>query len=239
MAPLSKCSTWILSNTIQQKGVFSQSLHLSGNDILQLQPATQRITLGILKLNSIITAFVIFIKTIITWTCTIYSSYKRLLLHFLVIKYETRNAKIYHSDNMAPFHLQLHIGKAHHKKQCLLSLITSHKPGAICYQSQSVPYTEDINLVFHGTAKLHYIFQNHISPVLPGLLSASGGADNVLLPTCRTRWGLVPEGRGNPHTSLLPMAHSTPPFAPDKLLLHRTRSQHKKKLMTLPSLQAL
>lgn len=64
--PWWKGFTCVLSNIIQQKGVLSQPLHLRGNDILQLQPATQWITLSILKLNSTVTTFVIFIKTIIT-----------------------------------------------------------------------------------------------------------------------------------------------------------------------------
>lgn len=45
--------------------------------------------------------------------CNIYSSRKRLLLHLLVIKYKTRNAKIYHSDNTSLLDLQLRTGRAH------------------------------------------------------------------------------------------------------------------------------
>lgn len=129
--------TCVLSNVIQQKGVLSQPLHLCGNDILQLQPATQWITLSILNLNSTITTFVIFIKTIITWMCNIYSSHKRLLLHFPVIKYKTRNAKIYHSDNTSPLHLQLHIGKAHHKVVASFP----HYFTEACYHLQSISVT--------------------------------------------------------------------------------------------------
>lgn len=58
--------TCVFGNVIQQKGVFSQPLHLRGDDILQLQPPAQGIALGILNFNSTISAFVIFIKAIIT-----------------------------------------------------------------------------------------------------------------------------------------------------------------------------
>lgn len=158
--------TCVFSNVVQQKGVFSQPLHLCGDDILELQPPAQGIALCILNFNSTISAFVIFIKAIITWMHNIYSSLKHLLLHFPVIKYKTRDAKIYHPDNTSPLHLQLPRGKSSSQQQCLPPLITPHGLGPFPNPSQSAAPRESISLGFHTAAK-HGTFVKIISPCSP------------------------------------------------------------------------
>lgn len=190
--PQWKGFTCVLSNVIQQKGVLRQSLHLCGNDILQLQPATQWIALSILDLNSTITTFVIFIKTIITWTCNIYSSHKRLLLHFPVIKYKIRNARIHHSDNTSPLHLQLRIGKAHHKSHGFLPspLPRGLVPSPI---NLSHCHTGKTSVQVFTLPQNYSTFLNIISIlVLPDFFPACGNEDNVLSSKCHLYWRPLP-----------------------------------------------
>ena len=44
-----KCCTCVLGNVIQKKRVLSESLHLGGNDVLQLKTTAQGVTLSVLK----------------------------------------------------------------------------------------------------------------------------------------------------------------------------------------------
>lgn len=77
----------------------------------------------------------------------IYSSLKHLLLHFPVIKYKTRDAKIYHPDNISPLHLQLPAGKAHHKGSAFLpSLLPMGMGPSPINLSQQQPGTHQFGL---------------------------------------------------------------------------------------------
>lgn len=77
----------------------------------------------------------------------IYSSLKHLLLHFPVIKYKTRDAKIYHPDNTSPLHLQLPAGKAHHKGSAFLpSLLPMGMGPSPINLSQQQPGTHQFGL---------------------------------------------------------------------------------------------